>query len=273
MRDRAGKEVRVPILLSAAEKQISWKVSAAFQQTICGFDLLRTVHGRSYVCDVNGFSFVKSSTKYHDDCAQVLRRTILKAIAPDLLHARRVSVAHRTPPFGPATVVTAGEGSPRDPAGDAAGASTAAGASSAAGTGGEPGPAEDEWDGGEAGRGDAQPEYSAHYMSQYPVNVSADDEELRCVLAVMRHGDRTPKQKMKMKVRPPPSRAAAVRSAHTRHAAAPRAPGVTPGLPRPIRPLRGPVEAAGAQAEERAAAQGGLSRTPAPCGGKAGGLR
>lgn len=26
------------------------------------------------------------------------------------------------------------------------------------------------------------------------------DEELRCVLAIIRHGDRTPKQKMKMKV-------------------------------------------------------------------------
>lgn len=191
MRDRAGKEVRVPILLSAAEKQISWKVSAAFQQTICGFDLLRTVHGQSYVCDVNGFSFVKSSTKYHDDCAQVLRRTILKAIAPELLHARRHSVVHRTPPFGP---TAAGEGPPRDVAGDSDSPSATAK--------GEPGSADEEWGTVEASGGQ-QPEYSAHYMSQYPDSVSADDEELRCVLAVMRHGDRTPKQKMKMKVCPP----------------------------------------------------------------------
>eukprot|EP00731_Ephydatia_muelleri_P011798 Em0006g692a len=68
-RDDLGKEKRFPVLLTAAEKLIARKVVLAFKQTVCGFDLLRA-NGKSYVCDVNGFSFVKNSQKYYDDCAQ-----------------------------------------------------------------------------------------------------------------------------------------------------------------------------------------------------------
>jgi len=69
-RDSTGLEVRYPVILSPAEKEISRKITVAFRQFVCGFDILR-VQGRSYVCDVNGWSFVKNSRKYYDDCSQV----------------------------------------------------------------------------------------------------------------------------------------------------------------------------------------------------------
>lgn len=47
----------------AQEKEIARMVCLAFGQKVCGFDLLRCDNGKVYVCDVNGWSFVKNSTK------------------------------------------------------------------------------------------------------------------------------------------------------------------------------------------------------------------
>ena len=58
------QELRCPLMLNAKEKNTARSVVSAFKQNVCGFDLLRT-HGTSYVCDVNGWSFVKRSIKVY----------------------------------------------------------------------------------------------------------------------------------------------------------------------------------------------------------------
>ncbi|XP_021696445.1 inositol hexakisphosphate and diphosphoinositol-pentakisphosphate kinase 2 isoform X12 [Aedes aegypti] len=131
-RDSDGKEVRYPVILSNAEKLISRKVCLAFKQTVCGFDLLRA-NGKSFVCDVNGFSFVKNSNKYYDDSAKILGNMILRELAPTLHIPWSVPFQLDDPPIVPTTF--------------------------------------------------------------------GKMMELRCVTAIIRHGDRTPKQKMKVEVR------------------------------------------------------------------------
>ncbi|XP_050294497.1 inositol hexakisphosphate and diphosphoinositol-pentakisphosphate kinase isoform X2 [Anthonomus grandis grandis] len=133
-RDREGKEIRYPVILSNAEKLISRKVCLAFKQAVCGFDLLRA-NGKSFVCDVNGFSFVKNSNKYYDDSAKILGNMILRELAPTLHIPWSVPFQLDDPPIVPTTF--------------------------------------------------------------------GKMMELRCVTAVIRHGDRTPKQKMKVEVRHP----------------------------------------------------------------------
>lgn len=82
-RDAAGLEVRYPVILSPLEKEIARKIVLAFKQNICGFDILR-VKGKSYCCDVNGFSFVKNSRKYYDDASQILCEMSLIAVRPEI---------------------------------------------------------------------------------------------------------------------------------------------------------------------------------------------
>lgn len=78
-RNADGKEVRYVTLLSEDEQEISRRVSMAFGQTICGFDLLKT-GSRSLVIDVNGWSFVKGNDNYYDNCAKILRETFHRAV-------------------------------------------------------------------------------------------------------------------------------------------------------------------------------------------------
>ena len=53
------------------EKEIARMVCLAFGQKVCGFDLLRSERGTSYVCDVNGWSFVKNSHKVTTDFSRI----------------------------------------------------------------------------------------------------------------------------------------------------------------------------------------------------------
>ncbi|KAD7479515.1 hypothetical protein E3N88_02651 [Mikania micrantha] len=144
MRNPDGKEVRYPVLLTPTEKQMAREVCNAFRQGVCGFDLLRC-EGRSYVCDVNGWSFVKNSYKYYDDAACVLRKMFLDAKAPHL--------STKIPPVLPWKV-------------------------------NEP----------------AQPCEGLTRQGSGIIGSFGQSEELRCVIAIIRHGDRTPKQKVKLKV-------------------------------------------------------------------------
>ena len=82
-RSSEGKEIRYPINLTPEEKEYAKKIVERFKQNICGFDILRA-KGKSYVCDVNGWSFVKGNKKYYEDCVELLRKIILEKLNIDL---------------------------------------------------------------------------------------------------------------------------------------------------------------------------------------------
>ncbi|KAI7908297.1 histidine phosphatase superfamily-domain-containing protein [Cokeromyces recurvatus] len=91
-RNTEGKEIRYCVKLTLEEEEIARKVSKAFGQSVCGLDILR-VQGKSYVIDVNGWSFVKGNDFYYDQCAKILKETFYRSV-----QERPLSLADQIPP-------------------------------------------------------------------------------------------------------------------------------------------------------------------------------
>ena len=105
-RNTYGKEIRFVTQLTSHELAIARTICLGFEQTVCGFDLLRINHDKgqgeaALVIDVNGWSFVKDNEEYYQKCAEALKGIFYAAARERMGKVGRpfgsMSLGHATP--------------------------------------------------------------------------------------------------------------------------------------------------------------------------------
>ncbi|KAF2997562.1 hypothetical protein E8E13_001197 [Curvularia kusanoi] len=210
-RNPSGKEVRYVTKLSDTEAAMASRISEGFGQRVCGFDLLRA-GDQSYVIDVNGWSFVKDNGDYYDKAANILREMFLNEISrkqrkdaahiaaidaqsgSDKSESRKSMSSHRQALKGLFKSPTSPTFEKSDP--------TSVLSPPTAGTVPPPPASEPDLLPPPAFRDEEyaiEPERSHSEDIQAPVPPPASKAqwELKGVVSVIRHADRTPKQKFK----------------------------------------------------------------------------
>ncbi|KFA75800.1 hypothetical protein S40288_07776 [Stachybotrys chartarum IBT 40288] len=237
-RNTHGKELRYVTSLSPEEKETASKISTSFGQRVCGFDMLRA-GGKSYVIDVNGWSFVKDNDDYYNHSATILKDMFVKerlrrgGITPATTSpavSEAGSIAHSTNPpkdrderSVPASLhLPSAKGTVTSPAATpeisqidngfrpASGITSPAPDSAYTSKGHSgatspllPPPIQDHAPGGAPAPALATPVSTAPPMSAPPTDNAAavpppkHSWKLKGIVSVIRHADRTPKQKYK----------------------------------------------------------------------------